>query len=94
MLASVTHELAPFDAATACRALGRLAPLRKILAGGRGRKPSNLDALSLLFSKFSVMAADLADLVAEIDANPIIAGPSGAIAVDAIVVSRATKENK
>ncbi len=92
MLASVTHELAPFDAATGRRALERLAPLRKILAGGRGRKPSDLDALSSLIAKFSAMAAGLADAIAEVDANPVIAGPTGAMAVDAIVVPRAAKE--
>ncbi len=94
MLGSVTHELAPFDAAAARRALERLGPLRKILAGGRGRAPSDLNALSLLIAKFSVMAADLADLVAEIDANPIIAGAAGAVAVDAVVVLRAAKEKR
>jgi hypothetical protein len=88
----VTHELAPFDAATARRALERLAPLRKILAGGRGREPSDLDALSSLIAKFSAMAADLTGAIAEIDANPVIAGPAGAVAVDAIVVPRAAKE--
>ncbi len=92
MLASVTHELVTFDAATARRALERLAPLRKILAGGRGRKPSDLDALALFIAKFSAMAADLAGLVAEIDANPVIAGTAGAVAVDAVVVPRAAKE--
>lgn len=92
MLASVTHELAPFDPATAQRALERLASLRKILAGGRGRKSSDLDALSSLIARFSVMVADLADVIAEIDANPIISGPMGAVAVDAVIVPRASKE--
>ena len=32
-----------------------------------------------------------ADLVAEIDANPVIAGPGGAIAVDAVVVPKSAK---
>ncbi len=91
-LASVTHELAPFDAAAARRALDRLAPLRRILAGGRGRQPSDLDSLCGLIARFSIMTADLADLVAEIDANPVIAGAEGAVAVDAVVVTRAAKE--
>lgn len=37
------------------------------------------------------MCADLGDLVAEIDANPVIAGPNGAMAVDAVVVPKAAK---
>jgi acyl-CoA synthetase (NDP forming) len=92
MLASVTHELAPFDAVAARRALERLSPLGKILAGGRGRKPSDIEALAALIAGFSSMAADLADVVAEIDANPIIAGQAGAVAVDAVVVPRGAGE--
>lgn len=91
ILESVTHELAPFDAATAARALGRLAPLQRLLAGARGRKASDTAKLAALVAGFSAMAANLADLVAEIDANPVIAGPSGAIAVDAVVVPKAAK---
>ncbi|MBI3708241.1 MAG: acetate--CoA ligase family protein [Proteobacteria bacterium] len=91
-LACVTHELAPFDAASARRAVERLAPLRRILAGGRGRPPGDLDELSGLIARFSVMAADLSDLVAEIDANPVIAGAAGAMAVDAVVVPRTAKK--
>lgn len=91
ILKSVTHELAPFDTATASRALGRLEPLQRLLAGARGRKASDAARLAALIAAFSVMAADLADLVAEIDANPVIAGPTGAIAVDAVVVPKAAK---
>ena len=91
ILKSVTHELAPFDVATASQALGRLEPLQRLLAGARGRKASDAAKLADLVARFSVMAADLADLVAEIDANPVIAGPSDAIAVDAVVVPRAAK---
>lgn len=92
ILKSVTHELAPFDAATASRALDRLEPVKKLLAGARGRKASDAAELAELIARFSVMAADLSDLVAEIDANPVIAGPGGAIAVDAVVVPRAAKK--
>ena len=92
ILKSVTHELAPFDAATAGRAIDRLEPVKRLLAGARGRKASDAAKLADLIARFSVMAADLADLVAEIDANPVIAGPAGAIAVDAVVVPKAAKE--
>ncbi|MSO93846.1 MAG: CoA-binding protein [Rhodospirillales bacterium] len=88
-LACVTHELAPFDATTARRAIERLKPLKRLLAGVRGSPASDVDGLSALIARFSVMCADLAPLVAEIDANPVIAGPHGAIVVDAAVVPRA-----
>ncbi len=39
-------------------------------------------------SRLSVLAADLGDLVAEVDVNPIIVSPDGAVAVDALVVPR------
>ena len=87
-LACVTHELAPFDAATAHRAIERLKPLKRLLAGVRGSRASDLNQLCELIARFSVMCADLASLVGEIDANPVIAGPDGAIAVDAAVVPR------
>ncbi|MCK6454630.1 MAG: acetate--CoA ligase family protein [Alphaproteobacteria bacterium] len=92
IVASVTHELAPFDAATARRAIERQEPLGRVLSGARGHPPSDRGALAALIARFSVMVADLGDLVAEIDANPVIAGPDGAIAVDAVVVPRAAKE--
>lgn len=92
ILKSVTHELAPFDAATARRAIERLAPVKRLLAGARGRKASDVDKLCETIARFSAMGADLADLVAEIDANPVIAGPNGAVAVDAVVVPRAARE--
>lgn len=88
-LNAVTHELAPFDSATARRALERLAPLRRLLAGVRGRPASDVKGLCDQIARFSVMCADLAPLVAEIDANPVIAGANGAIVVDAAVVPRA-----
>jgi len=92
ILESVTHEMAPFDAATARRAIERLAPLKRLLAGARGRQASDLDKLCDLVARFSAMCADLGDLVAEIDANPVIAGPDGALAVDAVVVPRAARK--
>jgi acyl-CoA synthetase (NDP forming) len=92
ILKSVTHELAPFDAATARRAIERLAPVKRLLAGARGRKPSDVDKLCGTIARFSAMCADLADLVTEIDANPVIAGPGGVVAVDAVVVPKAVRD--
>ena len=78
--------LAPFGPATARRLLDRLS-LRKLLDGLRGAAPVDLDALSLIVARFSVLCADLADLVSEIDVNPLICG-SEIAAVDALVIAR------
>jgi acetate---CoA ligase (ADP-forming) len=88
VLGAVTHELAPFDAATARRAVERLKPLKRLLAGVRGRPASDVTKLCELVARFSAMSADLAHLVDEIDANPVIAGPGCAVVVDAIVAPR------
>ena len=37
-------------------------------------------------ARFSVMVADLGDLVQEIDINPMLAGPKGCMALDALIV--------
>ncbi len=76
--------LPPFGEATAHRLLGRL-KLAPLLEGARGAAPADKDALASALSRFSVLAAALGDVVAEIDVNPVIAGPDGAIAVDALV---------
>ncbi len=76
--------LPPFGEVTARRLLGRL-KLARLLEGVRGAAPADMDALASALSRFSVLAATLGDLVAEIDANPVIAGPDGAVAVDGLI---------
>ncbi len=58
------------------------------MATVRGAPPSDTAALARWISRFSVMVAALADDLAEIDVNPVIASPSGAMAVDALVIPR------
>ncbi|MBV9524006.1 MAG: acetate--CoA ligase family protein, partial [Alphaproteobacteria bacterium] len=57
-----------------------------LLEGARGRPSVDLAALSAAVARFSVLATALAPDLAEMDINPIIAGPEGAWAVDALVV--------
>ena len=77
----------PFGVATAERLLDRLA-LRRLLAGYRGAPAVALDVLCTEIARFSVLAADLSDVVGEIDINPLICTGHTTIAVDALVVSR------
>jgi acyl-CoA synthetase (NDP forming) len=79
--------LAPFGPATARRLLGRL-KIQRLLDGFRGAPRTDLDLLSLVIARFSVLAADLADVVEEIDINPLICAGSTIVAVDALVVPR------
>lgn len=78
--------LAPFGPATARRLLDRL-KLRRLLDGYRGAPPVDVARLAAIVSRFSVLAADLAETVAEIDVNPLIAG-SDIFALDALIVPR------
>jgi acetate---CoA ligase (ADP-forming) len=81
--------LAPFGPATARRLIERLA-LYRLLMGYRGTPPTDLAALALAISRFSVLAADVAGQVTAIDVNPIICGRSP-IAVDALIVNSTPK---
>jgi acyl-CoA synthetase (NDP forming) len=78
--------LAPFGPATARRLLDRLA-IRRLLAGFRGAPAVDLEALSMIVARFSVLAAELVDVVAEIDVNPLICSGGTIVAVDALVVT-------
>jgi hypothetical protein len=77
--------LAPFDAAEARRLIDALA-LRPLLDGKRGRPAADLPCLAEALAAFSVMVADLGSHLREIDINPVLAGPDGPIALDALVV--------
>ena len=79
--------LAPVDEREAGRKLDGL-KLRKLLGGVRGQPPAHLPSVLTAISRFSVMLADLEGLVAEIDVNPLIAGPTACMAVDALIVPR------
>ncbi|MFZ2105862.1 MAG: acetate--CoA ligase family protein [Roseiarcus sp.] len=78
--------LAPFGRVTACRLLDGL-KIRRLLDGYRGVAAVDIDSLADIVAMFSVLAADLADLVAEIDINPLIAGRD-IVALDALVIAQ------
>jgi acetate---CoA ligase (ADP-forming) len=87
LMADRAFALPPFDAAEARRLIDSLA-LRPLLDGSRGAPPSNIDALCEALARFSVMVADLGDLLQEVDVNPVSAGAGGSLALDALVVPR------
>jgi succinyl-CoA synthetase beta subunit len=79
--------LPPLDEAGARRLIDGL-QVRPLLDGIRGAPASDIDAVAHAVSRLSVLAADLGDLLEALDANPIIAGPGGCVAVDALVIAR------
>ncbi len=81
VLGDTAMRLAPVSPADG---LGMLDELRMApaLRGARGRAPVDLAAVADTISRFSQLAAAFAEL-AEIEVNPLMAGPDGAVAVDA-----------
>jgi len=75
----------PFGHARARRLIHGL-KARPLLDGLRGAPAADLEALASALAAFSTLAATLGDLIAEADVNPIIAGPAGVVAVDALVI--------
>jgi acyl-CoA synthetase (NDP forming) len=60
----------------------------KMLEGVRGAKPADVDALVDVVMKVSRLAMDLADEIGELDINPLVVRPRGAVALDALVVRK------
>ncbi len=78
--------LPPFDMAEARRLIGRLKGA-VLLDGVRDAPAADRDAVAEALARFSVLAATLGDALAEMDVNPVIAGPHGCLAVDALIVA-------
>lgn len=85
----VAFALPPFDVAAARRLLGRLAA-RRLLEGVRGAPAAHVEAVCEAAARFSALAAALGPDLDSIDVNPLIAGPDGCLAADALVVPRST----
>jgi len=83
-LDDVVLGLAPVDRDEALAMLGRLRGAR-LLDGVRGGPPVDRDAAAAVVVAVGRLAFERRDIAA-IDINPLIAGPDGAVAVDALVV--------
>jgi acyl-CoA synthetase (NDP forming) len=87
LLQDVTHRFAPFDVATAKEMILEIkaAPL---LTGYRGKPALDVDALADVLSRVSLLAADHAERIAELDINPLFvrAAGHGVVAADALLV--------
>ena len=81
----VTFRVPPFSADEARRAVTELQGA-KLLNGVRGAKPADVDALVDTIMKVQRLALDLAGEVRELDINPFVVRPRGAVALDALVI--------
>ena len=79
--------LPPVTRSSARVVLARLR-LAAVLAGARGQRPADLDAIAGAIAGLSELACDLGDLLDALDINPLICGPSGTVAADVLAVIR------
>jgi acetate---CoA ligase (ADP-forming) len=85
VLGDVASRVPPFDRYEAQRMVRELKGYR-MFEGVRGAKPVDVDALVDAIMKVQRLAMDLASDVHEIDINPLVVRPRGAVALDALVV--------
>ena len=79
--------LPPVDHERALAILRRLR-LWDLLQGVRGQAAADIDAVAGAVVALSRLADDLGSAMDALDVNPLIAGPDGCVAVDALVVPR------
>lgn len=92
VLQDTATALPPFGPATAQRLLDRL-KLRPLLDGQRGAEPVDFDSLTEAIARFSVMAHALGSSLEEFDINPLLALPTGCLALDALAVPDGSDES-
>ena len=85
VLQDVTFRIPPFTD-TRCHGHAGRAPGAAMLRGVRGQPAADRAALVDVLMKMQRLAVDLSGEVAEVDINPLLAGPKGAVAADALVV--------
>lgn len=81
----VSLRMAPLAACDADHMIESLAA-RKLLAGYRGAKPINLNALKKTMIAFSQLMMDLKDVVESVDLNPVMCSAKACTVVDARIM--------
>jgi acetyltransferase len=76
--------LPPLTATLARRAIDRTR-IARTFRGVRGRRPVDVDAVVRCLVRFSILVVDQ-PRIKEVDVHPLLAGPDGAIALDARIV--------
>ncbi len=83
----VTFRVPPFDKDEANRMVREVKGF-KLLEGARGQKPANVRGLVDVIMKVQKLALDHADVLDELDINPLLVGPKRVVALDALAVPR------
>jgi acetate---CoA ligase (ADP-forming) len=79
--------LPPVTLDAAASSISRLR-FAEVLAGIRGGQPCDTAAIAAAIAAFSTLIAELGDWLEAFDINPLICGPSGVLAVDALAIPR------
>ena len=87
VLEDVTFRVPPFDRREARRMVEEVRGF-PLLRGARGRPKADVTALVDVIMRVQRLAVDHADRVAEVDVNPLLVRREGAVALDALVVTR------
>ncbi len=87
LLADRAVALPPVGPEQARELVGQLR-VAALLAGARGQPAADLDAVVAAVTALSQLAAELGDALEALDINPLICGPHGAVAVDALAIPR------
>ncbi len=87
LMKDLTYRFAPFDAVAAKEMIAEIKGAA-LLSGYRGRPVLDTDALAEVLVRVSLLIADHADRIAEIDINPLFVRPAGqgVVAADALIV--------
>ncbi|MHA1569588.1 MAG: acetate--CoA ligase family protein, partial [Alphaproteobacteria bacterium] len=85
VMGDTAYSLAPVSPVEAREMIESLKSY-KLLTGFRDAPAADIDGLVDAVCRVSELAADLRTEIAEIDVNPILVGPTGCMAVDALVV--------
>lgn len=89
----IVTVMPPFDADTALHCLDRL-EMRKLLDGMRNVPPVDVPAYCEAAAALSVIAVKFADLITEVDINPIKVHKQGCVGLDALVIRKTETINK
>ena len=87
VLGDVSFRVPPFTKADAAAMIAELKGAA-LLRGVRGRPAADVDALVDVIMRVQRLAVDLSADIAELDINPLVVQPRGAVALDALIVPR------